>query len=264
MKSTTQIFIDESISERAGLATLTALIVPDKKFNKVTRDYYDILIKIKNQLPKYKNGIKLIHPPIVLHGNSLLRNTKENPGIDFSNISDEFRLDIFRDIINIVKSNKLRVIRIGINNYNEVLKAGLNDYKMYSYNWFGLSQLINRYINIKKALCIMEGNNMRMIKLISNFILKAKFHSYVYPDFFKSSVINGKEFMGNVYYVPGRYCEHLKIVDIISYILHKTDYNRITGQETDFSMRLSKLYDLIDKKRLINIVNELKINKHNP
>ena len=262
MRATTHIYIDESISDKASLATLTALFIPVRKLKRITVAYYNVIAKILEKLPKTKNGSRIVYPPIVLHANTFLQNSKENRGIDFSNIiEDDFRIELLSDILKIVVSNRLKIVRLGYNNYNEIKKSIFKDEKMYSTNWLNLSRNIDRCAKINKALCIMEGDNMDMINKFSKFLSIAKSRFYLYPDIAKSSVFsNSKKFIGNVFYVPAQYCEYLQIVDIVSYVLHKRDYIDITGKKTDFSLKVYDLFNLIDNKRLINIVINLSHN----
>ena len=67
-------------------------------------------------------------------------------------------------------------------------KQRLKDDKMYSTNWFGLSSYIDKYCKFQNVICVMDGNNMKMIKTLSGFIYSAKNLSYLYPDIDRSSI----------------------------------------------------------------------------
>jgi hypothetical protein len=261
----THIYIDESICEKAGLATLTAILIPQRKLKRVTSDFYKIVRQIIDKYPERdeKNKSKIIYPAPLLHGNSLLKNSKEdkdNYGFDFSIIDDDFRIKVFNDIIDIVHNHRLRIVRLGYNNYNEFRKRKFKDDKMYSLNWLGLSRYIDNFYKIRNAICIMDGNDSNMIHAISQFILGSKSHSFLYPETRKSLIIHkSKRFIGNVFYVPAKYSECLQIIDIISYILHKKDYIDITGKKSDFSTRIYDLHSRLENNRVVNSVIKLQM-----
>lgn len=256
----TYVFIDESICDEIGLATLTSLFIPQKKIGKITRDFYEIIKEILDQFPKTENGSEIIYSTPILHANSFLQNTKENKGLDFSEITDEFRIKIMDSILDLVSKYKLHVVRLGYSNYDEILKTNFNDDKMYSTNWLGLSSYIDKYCKFQNVICVMDGNNMKMIKTLSGFISHAKNLSYLYPDIDKSSIfIDSRRFIGNVFYVPARYCEFLQIVDLLAFILHKKDFIDKKNLKSDFTSRIYDLSEKLKTKRIINSVIKLRM-----
>lgn len=258
----THFYIDESVCEKAGLATLTAILIPQRKLKRVTSDFYKIIRQIIDKFPEKdeKNNSKILYPAPILHGNSLLQNSEENRGFDFSVIDDDFRIKVFNDIIDIVHKYRLQIIRLGYNNYNEIRKRNFKDNKMYSSNWLGLSGYIDRSFTVRNAICIMDGNDKKMIHAISQFILGSKSYSFLYPEMNKSLFIRkSKRFIGNVFYVPAKYSECLQITDIIGYILHKKDYIDLTGERSDFSSRIYDLHSRLRNNRTINYVTKLKM-----
>ncbi len=258
----THVYIDESFCEKAGLATLTSIFIPQRKLRVVTIDFYKTIKQIIDRFPNKINDTRRIYSAPVLHGKSLLRKKeKENNTLDFSNIDDDFRIKIFNNIIDIVIKHKLRIVRLGYSNYNELRKSNYKPDQMNNLNWIGLSTYIDRTLRIKKAICVMEGNNMGLINALSAFLTSGKTYSYVYPDLAKSSVYDdSKKFINNVFYVPARYCEYLQIVDIIAYILHKKDYIDITGESSDFSKRIYDLHQRLKNNLDLHHLTKLKIN----
>jgi len=258
----TWVFIDDSFNNDAGLATLTSIFIPQRKMESITIDFYKILSQIIDKFPKKNAHSRIIYSAPVLHGDSLLKNgKKENSTLDFSNIDDDFRIKIFNDIIDLVIKHKLRIVRLGYNNYDELSKMNFKQNQMDNLNWIGLSTYIDRSLKIKKAVCVMEGNNDKMIHALSAWLSSAKETSYLYPDLEKSSAFkNSKKFIGNVFYVNARYCEYLQIADVIGYILHKKDYIDITGNRSDFSKRIYELQPRLEKNIESNELNRLSIN----
>jgi hypothetical protein len=257
----TYIFIDESICEEIGLATLTSLFIPQRKIKRITKDFYVVIKEIIDKFPNTtKEGSKVVYSTPILHANSLLQNSKENAALDFTEINDEFRIHIMSKILDIVIKHRLHIVRLGYNNYNEIQKANFKDDKMYSTNWLGLSSYIDRYCWAKNVICVMDGNNMKMIRTLSGFISSAKNLSYLYPEFDKSSIfIDSRRFIGNVFYVPARYCEFLQIVDIISFVLHKKDFIDKKNVRTEFTSSIYNLHEKLDNKRVTNSVISLSI-----
>jgi hypothetical protein len=258
----TYVFIDDSFNNDAGLATLTSIFIPQRKMDSITVDFYKILNQIIEKFPKKNAASRIIYSAPVLHGDSLLQNGKnENKTLDFSNIDDDFRIKIFNDIIDLVIKHKLRIVRCGYNNYDEIQKMEFKHNHMDNLNWIGLSNYIDRSLKIKKVVCIMEGNNDGMIRAISAWLSSAKETTYLYPDLEKSSAFtNSKKFIGNVFYVNARYCEYLQIADVIGYILHKKDYIDITRDSSDFSKRIYELHSRLDNNIVLNKLNRLSIN----
>ena len=254
----TYVFIDESICDEISLATLTSLFVPQRKIGKITKDFYGIIKEIVQQLPKTNNGTRIIYQTPILHANSFLQNSKENGTMDFSGINDDFRIKIMNSILQIISKHKLHVVRLGYSNYNEIRRANFKDDKMYSTNWLGLSSYIDKFCKYQNVVCIMDGNNIKMIKTLSGFIQSAKNLSYLYPDIEKSSVfIDSRRFIGNVFYVPARYCEFLQMVDLISFVLHKKDFIDKKNIQTEFTSKIYALSEKLDNKRVINSVIKL-------
>lgn len=241
---------------------MTAILIPQRKLKRVTSDFYKIIRLIIDKFPEKneKNNSKFIYPAPLLHGNSLLQNSEENKGFDFSVIDDDFRIKVFNKIIDIVNNYRLHIVRLGYNNYNEIRKRNFKDNKMYSTNWVGLSSYIDSLYKVRNAICVMDGNDKKMIHAISQFILGSKSLSYLYPETNKSLIIcKSKRFIGNIFYVPAKYSECLQITDIIAYILHKKDYIDVTGERSDFSSRIYDLHLKLRNKRIINSVIKLKM-----
>lgn len=257
--SYTFIFIDESICETAGLATLTAIFIPQYKLNRVTSDFYKITKEIIEKCQSNDKIKALYHFPF-LHGKSLLSDIKENPELDLSLFDDDFKIYIMNRVVDLVLHHKLFITRLGYNNYNEIKKNGFKDDKMYSTNWLNLSRFIDKYMKTKRAICVMDGNDINMINTFSRFISGAKSLIYLHNAGSSSVFTDGKRFINNVFYVPSRYSEHLQIVDIISYILHKKDFIDITGNRTPYSSMIYDLHPRLENKRLINNVKHLNYN----
>jgi hypothetical protein len=252
--SYTYIFIDESICEQAGLATLTAIFIPQYKLNKISIDFFKISKEIVDKFQSTNKGPKILYPFPLLHGKSLLSDPKDNPDFDLSLIDDDFRIYIMDRIIDLALNHKLLIVRLGYNNFIEIKKAGFKDDKMYSTNWLNLSRFIDKYLYTKSAICVMDGNDIKMINTFSRFISMSKALIYLHQEEESSIFKNGKRFINNVFYVPSKYSEHLQIVDIISYILHKKDYIDITGNRSPYSNCIFELYPRLLTKRLINHV----------
>jgi len=260
--SYTFIFIDESICESAGLATLTAIFIPQYKLNRVSSDFYKITKEIIDKCQAANADHNTLYHFPILHGKALLCDPKENPELDLSLFDDDYKISIMNQIVDLVLHHKLYITRLGYNNYNEIKKNGFRDDKMYSTNWLNLSRFIDKYMKTKRAICVMDGNDINMINTLSRFISGAKSLIYLHNEGASSVFTNGKRFINNVFYVPSRYSEHLQIVDIISYILHKKDFIDITGNRTPYSSMIYDLYPRLENKRLINHVTRLNFNKN--
>jgi len=257
--SYTYIFIDESICDEVGFATLTAIFIPQNKLMKVSTDFFKITKEIVDKF-QVANDIKVLYSFPLLHGKSLLNDPKDNPEFNLTIIDDDFRLYIMNRIVDLVLKHKLNIVRLGYNNYNEIKKAGFKDDKMYSTNWLNLSRYIDKFLTTMSAICVMDGNDLKMINTISRFISGTKSLIYLHQAEKATILKNGKRFINNVFYVPAKYSEHLQIVDIISYILHKKDYIDITGKKSEYSNKIYELYPRLVTKRLVNYTGRLNYN----
>jgi hypothetical protein len=260
--SYTYIFIDESICDESGLATLTSIFIPQNKLNKISTEFFKITKEIVD-IFQATNVTKVLYPFPFLHGKSLLNDPKENPDFDLSIINDEFRLHVFNRVIDIVLKHKLLIARLGYNNYIEIKKSGFRDDKMYSTNWLNLSSFIDTNLTTKSAICVMDGADLKMINTFSRFISGTKSLIYLHGAEKATILKNGNRFINNVFYVPSKYSEHLQIVDIISYVLHKKDFIDTTGKITAYSKNIYELYPRLVTNRLFNKVRRLKLKSTN-
>lgn len=254
-----QVYIDESVNEEASLATLIAIEFESDSIKQITRDFYSIIKLIVDKFPKRNNGSRIIHQTPVLHGRKFLVNSKDNDRLDFSVIDDEFRLAILQHIVDLVNKNNLKIVRVGYSNYNEI-KEKFKDDKMYGLNWLALSSYFNEKEGNDEYIFIMDGTNTQMIDKLSHFIRESKSLLYLYD--MKDSLIipNVDRFLNNVFYVPQKFCEPLQIVDIVSYLLQKIDFVRITEKTSSFSEKLIKIANNIREELIVNSI--VKMNMH--
>ncbi|MFZ4414472.1 MAG: DUF3800 domain-containing protein [Bacteroidales bacterium] len=247
-------FIDESVCEEINIASLIALLIPENKMNLILEDFYKIIKKIIDTFPQEKEGSHLLYHTPVLHANSLLKDkSKDNPSVDLSNITDNFRINIFEEIIQIVEKHKLLVIRVGYNNLNEFKKRKVYSRNLYQLNWMGISSYLDKVELFEKVICIMDGTNLEMVNILSSWIYDSKGMTYFYPFMQKSMAISTpNKFLGNVFYTPSKYCEYLQIVDIVAYVLHKKDFKSITNKSNDFIDQIVALSPRIEKHCLAN------------
>ena len=252
------IYIDESVNEHVGIASLVAIEFDSNKVKHITQEFYQILKLILEQFPQEENGVMIMYPTPILHGQSFLQNSKENEHLDFSSFDDEFRFLILNKIIDLVVKYELRIIRVGYLNYNELKASGFPDDKMYGTNWIAISTHFNQVEDGEEYIFIMDGTHPEMISKFSGFISSAK--SAFFINGIKDSLVipNVDRFLNNVFYVPQKFCELLQIVDIIGYLLQKADYVSLIGTKSVFSERLVEISKRLNDKFLIN--NMIKMN----
>jgi hypothetical protein len=253
-KKTYFAFLDESVCEEINIASLIALLIPEKKMNLILEDFYKIIKKIIDTFPQEEDGGHLLYHTPVLHANSLLKDkSKDNPLLDLSNITDDFRINIFKEIIQIVEKYELLILRVGYNNLNEFKKRRSYDKNLYQFNWMGISYYLDKSKLFEKVICVMDGTNQEMVNILSTWIYDSKGMAYFYPFMQKSMAItNPNKFQGNVFYTPAKYCEYLQIVDIVAYVLHKKDFKTITNRSNDFIDQIVALAPKIEKNCIVN------------
>ncbi len=156
MNKVSFVFLDESVQEDLDLATLTGLIVPLDKFFDIRSGYYKILKRILDQLYSDRKDKRIVYPPPILHASNFLRNSKENPYHDFNTLSDEFKISILQEVMELVRKHKLITVRTGYSNYSSILKV-FNDEKAHNLNWSNLSRIIDRLNNNELIIPVMEG-----------------------------------------------------------------------------------------------------------
>jgi len=246
-------FIDESVCAEANLVSLTTIIIPFDDYDKILTEYYSITKYILEKILKLPEDKIPFSQCLTLHGNNLLRNTKnENERHDFSKVEDSERLIVFEKIVELINKFNIEVIRVGYNNWKHV-KQLLNDEKAYFFNWLAIAKYLSNHNENEKFICVMDGTNASMIKEISQMIINPNKIRNIAPQFNESiAITNSQNFLGNVFYTPAKYSEFVQIVDIISYILQKRDYIKITGKIGLFSNEIAKIADNLDHENLIN------------
>jgi len=260
MRDTNFIYIDESITEKADLASLTGLIIPGDKFEIVRKEFYKVMSVILDYLYPNRDVNSIDFPPI-LHANSFLQNSKENRSIDFSNITDKIRIEVITMLVDIINNFNLKIVRNGYSNYKEVKMFTKGDEKLYSLNWFAISgYLDNTFEPNVKFICVMDGTNLNMIRLISSGLLHSNSIKELNPKIAKSLHLNfPNRFYGNVFYTPAKYSEFIQLVDLYSYLLQKRDYVNITGDTSVYSRKLIEIIEKVDKENISNEISTLDI-----
>lgn len=257
-KNVNFIFIDESVTEEIDIASLTGLVVPLDKFENIRTDFYKILNKVLDKIyPNRSEKNRIDYPPI-LHARTFLQNSDENSTFDFSNITDEFRLQILNQVIEIVKNYDLLVIRIGYNNYREI-KEHIKDDKLHNTNWFGLSRTLDYIYHDSVLIPVMEGIDSNIVSKFSGLIWSSNCLRELYPRIAKSLVYkNSNNFYGSVFFTQSKYTECIQIVDIISYLLQKADFVNIKGTANDFNKSMISSLSILNEEKVINSIIKMK------
>jgi len=256
------IFIDESLTIQIDTASLTGVVITISQFEKVRSDFYKICSKILDYL--YPDGLPCVNqPPPVLHGNKFLSKSSENNEFDFSSITDEFRLQIFSDIIKLINENGLFVVRQGYNNVKEILKnSNHKDIKLYNLNWFNISRTISNNFRDALFIPVMDGVDERLVREFCYVIHSSIYVQEMYPKLAKNlSYHQSNSFISPVFFSKAKFTEGIQIADVISYLLQKVEYIKIKNSNTSFSMGILNCVSQLRKENLINYIGELKMNK---
>lgn len=252
-----QVFIDESITEQVSLATLIAMEFDSSFMKNFTYDFYKIIKSIHDTFPQDLKSSRRIYESAVLHGNSFLTNSKDNPNLNFNHIDDDFRIEKLNQIISIVNKYKIRTVRFGYSNYNEIRKLSFGDDKLYGLNWFSIAKYFNESEE-DDYMFVMDGTNSKMIDIFSRMIKGLK-EGYYMHDLKESLMIDKMErFNNNVFYVPLKYSEPMQVVDIVGYLLQKVDFCKISGKTSEYSKKLLKVISNLDEELLTSSIIKLK------
>ena len=261
MSLTKFVYIDESITESASLVSLEVDI---EKIDKVLRSFYLIIEKILNRMYPEK-GSNVFYPPPVLHGRDFLRNTKEglNREFDFSNINDDFRLQVIDEIVSLINENNLRIVRFGFSNHKSIINIIKNDDKLHGLNWSLLSRHFGKMADNNYTF-IVDGVDIHMMDHFSRFLRDAR-HAFYNDNLCKimpNSLLlpNIEKFKNNVFYVNDEYCEFLQIIDIIGEILKKSDcLENPRKKNSEYCVRIGKIKSKIKSSLLIDNISYLNI-----
>ncbi len=248
------IFIEESVTDEVDIASLTALVVPLEKFENIRTEFYKILNKILDVIYPNRSEEKKIDYPPILHARTFLQNSSENSAFDFSNITDEFRIKILREVLGIIRDYNLFVIRLGYNNYKEI-EQNIKDDKLHNTNWFGLSRTLDSIYENSILIPVMEGIDSKIVSKFSNMIWASNCLRELYPRLSNSLALkNSNNFYGSVFFTQSKYTECIQIVDIISYLLQKADYVKIKGTASEYSKSMVSTLSTLNEENLINSI----------
>lgn len=255
--------MDESVNKLDQISSLFALEVDSKIINEVIEGYYKILRKIIDRTPKEGDAI-VIYPTPFLHGSQFLRNSpsrKPNEGFDFSYVDDSLRIEILRDIVNLVNKHSLKFYSSGhieIRNIVELMKG--EDEKLYTLNFRNLLDLIDEHKSgFDEYIFVMDGTNDKMMNKISSYIANQKSFCFLYGmEKEMPELKRVKNYLNNVYYSPSKYCEMLQVADVIGYLKHKSIKNS-NYSSSEYTQLLKTVYSELRSDLIIERLK--KINK---
>lgn len=253
-------YIDESVTPEIDTASLTALVVPLDKSILVRRSFYKIIYEICERVDR--SNPKSVGTPI-LHGKNFLRNDgKENKHIDLSSIDDDFRVHVFTQLVRLIAENELMVVRLGYNNMTEINSFSTRkDINLYDLNWHCLSGALSNLFRNGSLIPVMDGLNQQVADIVSAKIWRVN-RKIEFEPFWEQSMIYSSpfNFIGNVFFAKSAYVEGLQLVDVVSYLLQKRDYIRITGKTDHFSNKIVELLEYLGTSFLVNSV--IRMNCH--
>ena len=229
-------FLDESKSEKvrqssAYIASMTALIVPAKKYNSVQTAFYDIL---KPFIQPEENTINLSPPE--LHGRALLK--------DLPEADDTMRLQIWHKIVNLVIENQLDIYRVGYYITPEFLSLVKGDRNGISSCWFRITEVTQPVYQEEQLIVIMDGFNKDAVHKMSGMIRSCDIVRSVGSED-HLSLQNTENLIGEVFYADSQYSAMIQIVDNISYLRQVNDLSQEGHNFSEFKQKV-----LAEAKRL--------------
>lgn len=102
-KPTYFLYADESENKEMNISSLTGIYFPEKKLFAIRTAMYAILRKVNDKLEKgnYEAAVEL-------HGSALLS------AKDYPNIDDEFRFEVYSQMVDTINKYKVLVFRLGL------------------------------------------------------------------------------------------------------------------------------------------------------
>lgn len=233
------IFIDDSFNEDTKYSSLTGILIPLDKFEKIRDDFY---FRILNQFIILGDSSFNL-TPVILHGKELLKGTAYQD-------NDEKKIEIFQIVTDIINDNSIKVYRLGwLKDKSVEIYKGL-DSKLIGIIFPKFIELIDKDIQGIKVIPIMDGLDIKTSKIFSQFI---KSLEILRRTMGKTNLLikNSENIYGEVFYADSKFSIFIQLVDMISYMLHCSDYKSFDKTYSDFKGKIIEVTEKI-KPELIN------------
>lgn len=228
------LFIDDSFNKETKYSSLTGILIPLDKFEKIRNEFYS---RILNQFIIMGKSTFDLSPPI-MHGKELLKGTV------FEN-NDQKKLEIFQMVADIVNDNYIKVYRLGW-----LKDKRVNIFENLDPNLMGLIfpkfiELIDNDIKDIKVIPIMDGLDPKISKIFSQFIKQLEIARQITSNN-NLMIKNSKNIYGEVFYADSKFSIFIQLVDMISYMLHCNEYKSF---EKNYGIFKSKIIEITEKIR---------------
>ncbi|MDH4080363.1 MAG: DUF3800 domain-containing protein [Nitrospira sp.] len=248
-------FLDECYSgpvrsDSTFISSMTAVILRADKYNSVRAGFYSILKPFI--IPK-ENTINLMPPE--LHGRNLLRDEPDG--------DDRNKLNVFRQVVDLVIESKLDVYRVGYYITPEHKTTFKGDERGTSLCWFGISAVTQPVYENEQLIVIMDGFEKKTVEKMSLMIRGC--------DIMRSaergaaiSLKNTENIIGEVFYADSRYSVMIQIVDIVAYLRNVNDLSEEGRTFSSFKKKVlaeAKRLDSVMKYDEVVEFNKMRVNR---
>ena len=230
--NTSLLFLDDTYGKNTTqVAALTGLRVPVEKLENVRLAFAEMLL---NRLKLKRDDHITTHLP-PLHGSAFLK--------DRTDVDDELRLQIFKDVVDIVTNSQLSIHRVGIFVSDEAKKLHKDSTERFAYSlaWFQMIDTLESYLRSNYLIPVMDRtDDVFRLWQLSNLVgqgvlIRAQGHGEMY------SLKGAERILGEVLFADHRYSFLTQIVDICSYLRHVCDRMRVGLAHSEFQQRLAEV-----------------------
>jgi len=206
--------------QHSRIFSLTGIVVPSTKYRSIRDEFYTVLdwaIKPK------ENHLNLSPPEI--HG---------------SNLHPKLGFDGCEKVVDLVLKHQLQIFRVGYYS-TKVLRSPFkgNQPPLLSMCWASLQTICQPIFEEEMLVPIMDGLDK---KIVSQLSAPNKSMDVMRTFGYESGLsIRNSENVSEVFYADSYYSVLTQVVDMVSYLLHVTDWLRKDLDLTPFKMRLSEI-----------------------
>ena len=253
-------FIDETVCEETKIASLVTIKIPQDSILDLRDKFFNIYSKILYEIT-LKTGKKTIMMPPELHGKDFLRYNKNDVKTKYlEKITDEFRLEIFDDIVGFINANKISIARFGYTHKDKMVQEFKSDHNLYGDLFLGLTSFINNLAKDHYIIPVMDLVDVKKYKYITSYLWSGISKKKLYPDLDSGNPFysNANNFILSTVFANSEHNEFIQIVDIIAYLFRKRDLQNKRGKISDFSSRLVEAFNRINPELIFEEITTLK------
>lgn len=234
------VFMDESYSPLTRISSLTGLVVPVEAYPSIRSDLYDSL---KWAIQPESN---IVDSSPELHGSNFLRNK-----------SDDFKLEVFKNIVNVARKYRLRIYRVGYFITRDITACFANDNKLIGTCWFSLLSMMEPLLKTEMIIPVMDGLDSNVVRYFSPMIKRSNEMMSAGPGE-SLSLHYIHNVLGEVFYADSKYSVFTQVTDLVAYLRGASDLVALGKPLTTYKTQLSEISesikDCIEWEELVSLI----------